>query len=163
MHVDEHTTTLFPPQTRIVALSMSGGALPERGLHSILLSCTPACEEIRSTPMPLTVPQLKRKLRQLKQLELTIRFGRPSAPAQSTLLWDVYFSTKAADPSSVKYPLSHLLPLEHQELKAVFDEFCFRLYSQIYQDQGRTHLDAYDPQVLALLGLPPYAGIDEIT
>ena len=113
--------------------------------------------------MPLTVAQLKRKLRRLKQLELTVRFGRQPAPAHPTLLWESFFSTKAADPPSVQYPLSRLLPLEHQELKAVCDEFCCRLYSQIYQDHGRTHVDAYDPQVLALLGLPPYAGIAQIT
>lgn len=123
--------------------------------------------------MPLTVPQLKRKLRQLKQLELTLRFGRQPGSAHPTLLWDVFFSTKAVAPPSVTYPLSRLLPLGHRELKAIFDDYCARLYSQVFLDQdqalgqgqGLPHVDAsaYDPQVLARLGLPPSAGIAEIT
>ncbi len=113
-------------------------------------------------PMPLSVAQLKRKLRQLKQLELTIHFGRQPVPKQPTLVWHVFFSTKAADLASVKYPLSRLLQMNHQELKAVFDEYFFRVYAQTYQDQGFTHADVYDSQLLALLELPPYAGIVEI-
>src|SRR6266545_4370827 len=113
-------------------------------------------------PMPLSVAQLKRKLRQLKQLELTIHFGRQPVPKQPTLVWHVFFSTKAADLASVKYPLSRLLQMNHQELKAVFDEYFFRVYAQTYQDQGFTHADVYDSQLLALLELPPYAAIVEI-
>ena len=112
--------------------------------------------------MPLSLAQLKRKLRQLKQLELTIRFGRQPLPKQPTLVWSVFFSTKAADPAAVKYPLSRLLQMDHQELKAVFDEYFFRVYTQTYQDQGFTHADVYDPQLLALLALPPYVGLAEI-
>jgi DnaJ domain len=112
--------------------------------------------------MPHSVAQLKRKLRQLKQLELTIRFGRHATPERPTLVWNVFFSTRATSPTSVKYPLSDLLQMDHHELKAVFDEYFFRVYYQNYQDQGLTHADVYDPQLLALLGLPPYAGIAEL-
>jgi hypothetical protein len=112
--------------------------------------------------MPLSVIQLKRKLRELKRLELTIRFGRQAAPQQPTLLWNVFFSTKATDPAAVKYPLPSLLEMDHQELKAVFDEYFFRVYYQTYQDHGLTQADVYDPQLLALLGLPAYAGSVEI-
>jgi len=112
--------------------------------------------------MSLSVVQLKRKLRQLKRLELTIRFARQAAPEQPTLVWNVFFSTKATDPAAVQYPLPRLLQMDHQELKAVFDEYFFRVYYQTYQDQGLTQADVYDPQLLALLGLPAYAGIVEI-
>jgi DnaJ domain len=112
--------------------------------------------------MPHSVAQLKRKLRQLKQLEMTIRFGGQAAPEHPTLVWNVFFSTKATDPTAVKYPLPRLLQMEHHELKAVFDEYFFRVYSQNYQDHGLMQADVYDPQLLALLGLPPYAGIAEI-
>src|SRR6266487_1961080 len=112
--------------------------------------------------MPLSVAQLKRKLRQLKQLEITIRFGRQVAPGHPTLVWNVFFSTKANSSAAVKYPLPRLLEMNHDELKAVIDEFFFRVYYQNYQDQGLTHADVYDPQLLALLGLPPYAGSEEL-
>ncbi len=112
--------------------------------------------------MPLSVVQLKRKLRQLKRLELTIRFARQSAPQQPTLVWNVFFSTKASDSAEVKYPLRRLLQMDHQELKAVFEEYFFRIYYQIDQDQGLRQADVYDPALLALFGLPTYAGIGEI-
>jgi hypothetical protein len=112
--------------------------------------------------MLLSVAQLKRKLRQLKQLEITIRFGRQPAPEHPTLVWNVFFSTKPGDPTSVKYPLPRLLQMEHHELKAVFDEYFFRIYYQNYQDQGLTQADVYDPQLLALLELPAYAGSEEL-
>jgi hypothetical protein len=112
--------------------------------------------------MPLSLVQLKRKLRQLKRLELTIRFGRQVASEQPMLVWNVFFSTKTSDPAVVKYPLPRLLQMDHQELKVVFDEYFFRIYYQTYQDQGFTQADVYDPQLLTLLGLPAYAGIVEI-
>src|SRR5262245_14334020 len=112
--------------------------------------------------MSLEVAQLKRKLRQLKQLELTIRFKGQDVPEHPALVWDAFFSTKDRDPPPVKYPLPHLLQMDHEELKAAIDESFFRVYFQNYQEQGLAQADVYDPQLLALLGLPPYAGLAEI-
>jgi hypothetical protein len=112
--------------------------------------------------MSLTCPQLKRTLRQVRQLELTLRFGRAPAPDHPPLVWDVFFSTKDVDSRSVKYPLSHLLHLEREEFKAILDEYFARIYAQTTQDQGLSQVDVYDPQLLARLGLPPDAGSIEI-
>jgi hypothetical protein len=112
--------------------------------------------------MSLTCPQLKRTLRQVRQLELTLRFGRAPAADHPPLVWDVFFSTKAADSRSVKYLLSHLLQLEREEFKAILDEYFSRIYAQTAQDQSLTQAEVYDPQLLAGLGLPPYAGGGEI-
>jgi hypothetical protein len=113
--------------------------------------------------MPLTVSQLKRKLRQLRQVELTLRFGQHPPADQPQLVWDVFFSTKAADrdPPSVKYPLAYLLSLEHDQWKEVVDDYFIRVYSQMAPEQDLAHADVYDPQLLGLLGLPPSAGIAE--
>ena len=115
-----------------------------------------------ATPMPVTCSQLKRTLRQLRQLELTLRFGRVPAPDHPPLVWDVFFSTKDADSRSVKYPLSHLLHLEREEFKAILDEYFSRIYAQTAQDQRLTVAEVYNPQLLARFGLPPYAGSREI-
>lgn len=112
--------------------------------------------------MPLTVPQLKRILRQLKQLEITYRFGRQPTPDHPPLVWEVFFSTRTPDSASVKYPLSRLITMERDELKAAIDEYFFRVYSQTDQDQDVTRADIYNPELLAQLGLPPYAGMAEI-
>jgi hypothetical protein len=112
--------------------------------------------------MSLTCPQLKRTLRQLRQLELTLRFGQAPAPDHPPLVWDVFFSTKEAEFRSVRYPLSHLLQLEREEFKAILDEYFARIYAQSADGQSLNQPDVYDPQLLARLGLPPDAGSNEI-
>src|SRR5690348_8200141 len=112
--------------------------------------------------MPQTIPQLKRTLRQLKQLEMTFRFGRESAPDHPPLVWEVFFSTRTGDPKPVKYPLARLIAMEHDEFKAVIDEYFLRVYSVSAQDQDVTRADVYDAELLAQLGLPPHAGMAEI-
>lgn len=112
--------------------------------------------------MPLPIPQLKRKLRHLKQLEMTFRFGREPSSNHPPLVWDVFFSTRTPDSTTVKYPLSRLILMEHDELKAVIDEYFLRVYSQSTQDQDATRADVYDPELLAQLGLPPHAGMADI-
>jgi hypothetical protein len=112
--------------------------------------------------MSLNRPQLKRTLRQLRQLELTLRFGQAPPPDHPPLVWDVFFSTKEAESRPVKYPLSHLLQLEREEFKAILDEYFARIYAQTAEGQSLAQADVYDPQVLARLGLPPDAGSNDI-
>lgn len=105
--------------------------------------------------------QLKRKLRQLKKLELRIRFKDQPITSTHKLVWDVFFSTKVDD-SSVKYPLASLLKLNREEFKAIVEEYFYRLYFQTFQENGLEAADVYDPQLLSLLGLPAYAGMMEV-
>lgn len=109
-----------------------------------------------------SVNQLKRKLLQLKKLEQTIRFKGQSAAATRKLVWDVFFSTKIKTQAIVKYPLQRLLKMGRDELKAVFEEYFYRVYYQDHQDDGLAEADVYDPQLLALLGLPAYAGTRDL-
>ena len=112
--------------------------------------------------MGRSVDQLKRKLRQLKKLEISIRFkDRPMVEGRK-LLWDVFFSTQVEKDISVKYPLSRLLGMDHQELKAVVEEYFYRIYFQNYKENGLAMADVHDPQLLSLLGLPPHAGLQDI-
>jgi DnaJ-domain-containing protein 1 len=111
--------------------------------------------------MRYSADQLKRKLRQLKKLEMAIRFkDRPMTNTQK-LIWDVFFSTRAKNDIPVKYPLSYLLKMSREELKAIVEEYFYRVYFQNFQENGLA-ADVYDPQLLALLGLPPHAGMLEI-
>ena len=112
--------------------------------------------------MPQTVPQLKRTLRQLKQLEMSFRFGQEAPHDHPPLVWEVFFSTRTGDSKSVKYPLSRLTSMEHDEFKAVIDEYFLRVYSLSAQDQDVTRADVYDAELLAQLGLPPHAEMAEI-
>jgi hypothetical protein len=109
-----------------------------------------------------TADQLKRKLRQLKRLEASIRFKDRPAPENRKLLWDVFFSTRAENDASVRYPLSRLLNMGREELKGVFEEYFYRIYFQNYKENGLAMADVHDPQLLSLLGLPPHAGLQDI-
>ncbi|MCP4543786.1 MAG: J domain-containing protein [Chloroflexi bacterium] len=112
--------------------------------------------------MHQSVILLKRKLRQLKKIEIKIRFGGRPSSGNPRLIWNVFFSTKNEYDRSVKYPLSQLAQMDRQELKQVFDEYFYRIYFQNYREKGLTIADVYDSTLLSLLGLPPYAGIKEI-
>jgi hypothetical protein len=112
--------------------------------------------------MDHSTDQLKRKLRQLKKLEISIRFkDRPMVEGRK-LLWDVFFSTRVENDVSVKYPLSRLLEMGREELKGVFEEYFYRIYFQNYKENGLAMADVHNPQLLSLLGLPPHAGLQDI-
>jgi hypothetical protein len=112
--------------------------------------------------MRLSYDQLKRKLRQLRKLEIDLRFKHRPVPPNPVLVWNVFFSTKRLDDPSVKYPMFRLLQMEREERKEVFSEYFYRVYFQSYQENGLTMTDVYDPRLLSLLGLPPHAGLQEI-
>ena len=52
--------------------------------------------------------------------------------------------------------------MDHQSMKEVFEEYFYQVYFQYFKEKGMTMLDVYDPTMLSLLGLPPYAGIQDI-
>ncbi len=105
--------------------------------------------------------RLKRKLRQLKKLELAIRFPNQPPAENYRLVWDVFFSTKP-EATGVKYPFDQLLGLEPEQLERIFEEYFYRVFFENYKENGLALADVYDPKLLSLLGLPPYAGLDEI-
>ncbi len=105
--------------------------------------------------------QLKRKLRQLKKLEITLRFGKLPPNAKPPLIWDEFFSTQAGE-SSAKYPFAQLLRLDREQIKTVLEEYFYQVYFQRYVERGLRTEDIYDPRLLSLLGLPPQAGLEDI-
>ena len=105
---------------------------------------------------------LKRKLRQLKRLELTLRFRYRPAPENPLLVWDSFFSTKAQASRGVRYPLLRLSQMSREEQKQVFEEYFYWVYFRYYEENGLTADNLHDPQLMALLGLPPYAGPADI-
>ena len=109
-----------------------------------------------------SVDQLKRKLRQLKRVELAIRFQHRPPPPNPALVWNTFFSTHEKHQAVPKYSLPQLSQMDHAALKAVFEEYFYHVYFQTYKENGLAAVDLHDPQLLALLALPPYAGMAEI-
>lgn len=110
----------------------------------------------------MTIPQLKRKLRQLKQTECRIRFRTRPREDHQTLIWDAFFSTRSGDDDRVAYTLDRLASMDHDEIKKVYEAFFYRVYFQYFKEHGLSMADAYDPGLLSLLGLPPYATLQDI-
>jgi len=108
------------------------------------------------------ISKLKRKLRQLKKMEDKIRYKHISDPTVKKYIWDEFFSTKAISDPTVKYPISELLRLSKQELKEVYEEYFYRIYSQMYKDFGLEFDEIKDPSILSYFGLAPGASMDDI-
>jgi hypothetical protein len=107
--------------------------------------------------------ELKRKLRNLKKLEIKIRFeGEMHSDKRMKLIWNEFFSTGGAESSRVKYPFDVLGGFDKAKLKAVFDEYFYRVYYQKYKDNGIVPGQIYDPELLTLLGLGTDAGFEQI-
>jgi hypothetical protein len=108
--------------------------------------------------------QLKRKLKDLRKSEIAIRFKRREIPPHVRLVWNEFFSLKL-DPRShapVRYPLNELVQLEHEQLRQVFADYFAFVYFQYYRENGLSVESVYDPRLLALIGLPPGAGPEDV-
>lgn len=107
------------------------------------------------------IDDLKRKLRSLKKAEDRIRF-QGLAYGEKKYIWDSFFSTKEVNSFKVKYPLGQLVKLSKEELKEIIEDFYINVYFQMHKERGLTFESLYDPNLLALLGLPPIATIEDI-
>lgn len=110
----------------------------------------------------MDIRELKHKLRQLKKIEKKIRFGKTSPELANKLVWDSFFNTKNVNDSSVKYSMECLMQMERTEIKAVIDEYFFHVYYQLCKETGESFKNLYDPDMLKVLGLPPYSSISDI-
>ena len=108
--------------------------------------------------------ELKQKLRRLKKLEQKIRANYLERHSNVELLWNSYFSTKTGKPSKqeVKYPLDALGTFDRERRKQVFEEFIYTVFVRHHTEEGMTIEKLRDPELLSLLGLPPYATLSEI-
>jgi DnaJ-domain-containing protein 1 len=106
--------------------------------------------------------EIKQKLRQLKRFEERLRSDGNARPAR-WLVWDSFFSTHDTPPGRVKYPLATLAAMGKEAYKAVIDAYLAFVYYELFQDKGAELPQGnYDPEILARLGLPKDAGLQEI-
>jgi hypothetical protein len=120
----------------------------------------------------MTRDQLKRKLKELRQTEIAIRFKhRQVPPANEELVWGEFFSAKAASagngngaPRQVRYPLDALEQMTREQQSEVFSDYICFVYFQYYKEMGIPFESGrgYDPQLLALMGLGPQATGDDV-
>lgn len=106
---------------------------------------------------------LKHKIRNLKKLELRLRYGYTfdmiSNPAYTKqlqglkLVWKDFFG-EADKGKKVKYPFTSLESKSKDELNRIFEEYWLFVYIKIYQERGIGMIDFYHTELLQYLGLP---------
>jgi hypothetical protein len=100
----------------------------------------------------MTTPELKTKIRKLKQAEMQIRFGGKAKP-NAKLVWDGFFDLKK------------VAAMSRPEYDRLIEDFFARVYYELYKENGMMYMMGYnnfDPSLLAGLGLPPDADEKDI-
>jgi hypothetical protein len=113
---------------------------------------------------PMEAAAMKRRIRQLKSLEIRIRYGQESMSGSCAkggkvggklpLLWDEYFDLNGDGKKKARYTIDQLLEMDKEAYRSLANEFLFQVYYRSCQEKGLTELNLYDPELLNQLGLP---------
>lgn len=121
---------------------------------------------------------LKRKLRELKKLELKIRNrymsdtrGKNLTKAYSDnedsnieLVWNKFFNLKDKYADNVRYSIDKLSRMTKEEFKDIISEYFYHVFYMCFKEYGgaSSGYELFDPELLAQLELPAYATADDI-
>lgn len=116
-----------------------------------------------------SVDEIKRKLRNLKKLEIKIRTGSTDSkeniagkPLKVDLVWDEFFNISGVGNSKGRYSLENIVSMSKEDFRNIINEFFFNVYYKYYKENGFVNFNIYDPETLKWMGLPPDSGLDEI-
>lgn len=107
--------------------------------------------------------KLKQKLRQLKKIELIVRFGSadmPSGGSRRPLIWDSFFSWKTG--IRPKYPMDILLTMNGEGRRRVFADYLYTVYTEGYKERGMLVPAEFDYHALFDFGLPALATREDV-
>lgn len=110
--------------------------------------------------MPYHVSEIKRKLRDLKRLEIQLCFNGQANVRPEKLVWTEFFAFRRS--LVARYYLEDLIKLTREEFKEIIEEYFFSVYFRLYQKRGVKLDSFFDPNLLKLLGLPPFATQTEL-
>lgn len=114
--------------------------------------------------------EIKRKLRQLKKLEVKVKtteqgWHNTKPPLNENehkqLIWNKYFDLKDYSSKKIKYSLDILSGMTKDEFKEAINEYLFYVYSY-YSGENTFNVHFIDEEILTHLGLPMYADATEI-
>jgi hypothetical protein len=110
----------------------------------------------------IRLDEIKRKLRELKKLELKIRFNGVKPPGRS-LVWDRFFDLRESGTGKARYSLRELASMDHESYREVINDFFSLVYYEFYRENGLAGIrKIYDPDLLSKLGLMFDADQDDI-
>lgn len=106
---------------------------------------------------------IKRKIRNLKKMELKLRFHQYEGSTaykgwemhkslQKALVWDEFFGLQDKS-RKVKYNIRDLLAMDREGLKQVISQYYYAVYYKIFQETGILDGSLYNPEVLEKMGL----------
>lgn len=118
---------------------------------------------------PESMDEIKRKLRNLKKLEVTIRSGNAYGAVTASekefkrsLVWNEFFDVNGTGKSKARYSLEHLASLSKEDFRNIINEYFFNVYYKFYMENGIVSTNMYDPEILKWMGLSPDAGVEAI-
>lgn len=110
---------------------------------------------------------IKRKLRELKKLEMKIRstnFDLQKSSKKSLrefenteLVWNKFFDLKNETTKNVKYSIIELSKMTKDEFKDVISEYFYYVLYSSYKESDLSDYSIIDTEILIQLGLPIYA------
>jgi hypothetical protein len=107
--------------------------------------------------------QLKQKLRQLKKIELIVRFGSADTASvghRRPLIWDSFFSDKTG--IRPKYPFATLFVMNSEGRKRVFADYLYTVYTEGYKERGMLLPAEFDYHALFDFDLPAGASREDV-
>ncbi len=104
---------------------------------------------------------VKRKLRELKALEIKLRFDG-KRPEGSALVWDDFFDLREAGKGKAKYALAMLAAMDHEGFTDAVNQYWVFVYNQYYKENGIQDAEVFDVAELDKLDLPFDADESEI-
>ncbi len=118
---------------------------------------------------PGYIDEIKRKLRNLKKLEIKIRTGNAGYPENAAvkpvkmkLVWDEFFNVNGAGIRKGRYSVENIAAMSKENFKEIINEFFFNVYYKYNMENGMASYYMYDPEILKWMGLPPDSGFEDI-
>jgi hypothetical protein len=101
----------------------------------------------------MNIVEIKRRLRDLKRLEMKLRFGNVQAERPS-LIWNVFFDTRENGLGKAKYSMKNLASMSHDQYKSVIGEYWSFVYNKLFNEFNLQAGMNYDTGVMLKWGLP---------
>lgn len=104
---------------------------------------------------------IKRKLREIKKLELKIRSDN-CASHNIELVWNNFFDLKDKSNTNVRYTIDMLSSMTRDEFADVIKEFFYYVYYRYYKERGIADNSFIDVNILTRLGLPIDSSYEDV-
>lgn len=101
----------------------------------------------------MDIVEIKRKLRELKRLEMKLRCGNAQA-GRSSLVWDLFFDTRETGAGKAKYSINDLAFMSRDQYKSVIGEYWSFVYNKLFNEFIFQAGMIYDTGIMLKWGLP---------